>query len=202
MATTVTIPDDKDTRKKLAQLRWQKEARMARQWLFENKPLSTEDASFRLMGLAWSSAPADEIQAAKRDLLAFQKPGGGWPQLRDYEPDAYSTGEALVALHEANSQVVESAFSKGLRFLISTQAPDGTWHVHTRMLSPADVSPKYFATGFPYGKDEFLSYAAVHGRSWRFSPRFLRAKNIRPARNRRPRIRRGFARSCSAQRRN
>ena len=38
MATTVTIPDDKDTRKKLAQLRWQKEARMARQWLFENRP--------------------------------------------------------------------------------------------------------------------------------------------------------------------
>jgi len=135
----------------------------ARQWLFENKPLSTEDASFRLMGLAWSNAPADKIQAAKHDLLAFQRPGGGWPQLRDYEPDAYSTGEALVALHEANSQVVESAFSKGLRFLISTQAPDGTWHVHTRMLSPADVSPKYFATGFPYGKDEFLSYA---GSSW------------------------------------
>src|SRR5215831_13170260 len=31
------------------------------------------------------------------------------------------------------------------------------------MLSPADVSPKYFATGFPYRKDEFLSYA---GTSW------------------------------------
>src|SRR5262249_43026915 len=30
---------------------------------------------------------------------------------------------------------------------------------HTRMLSPAEVSPKYFQTGFPYGKDEFISFA-------------------------------------------
>ena len=27
------------------------------------------------------------------------------------------------------------------------------------MISPAEVSPEYFTTGFPYGKDEFLSYA-------------------------------------------
>jgi len=27
------------------------------------------------------------------------------------------------------------------------------------MLSPAEVSPKYFSTGFPYAKDEYLSYA-------------------------------------------
>jgi ankyrin repeat protein len=27
------------------------------------------------------------------------------------------------------------------------------------MISPAEISPAYFATGFPYGKDEFLSYA-------------------------------------------
>jgi ankyrin repeat protein len=31
------------------------------------------------------------------------------------------------------------------------------------MLSPAEISPMYFKTGFPYGKDEFLSYA---GTSW------------------------------------
>jgi ankyrin repeat protein len=29
------------------------------------------------------------------------------------------------------------------------------------MLSPAEVSPPYFSTGFPYGKDEFLSYAGT-----------------------------------------
>jgi ankyrin repeat protein len=44
--------------------------------------------------------------------------------------------------------------------LLSTQAADGTWHVRTRMISPAEVSPPYFTTGFPYKKDEYLSYAA------------------------------------------
>ena len=131
----------------------------AREWLVKSRPVSAEDASFRVMGLVWSAASPDQIAAAKQDLLAMQKSNGGWPQVSGYEPDAYSTGEALVALDEGGHQFAPSAFEKGIKFLISTQASDGTWHVHTRMISPADVSPKYFATGFPYGKDEFLSYA-------------------------------------------
>jgi ankyrin repeat protein len=137
--------------------------RSARQWLFENRPASAEDAAFRVMGLVWAEASSDEIAAAARDLSSMQKPGGGWPQLAGYEPDAYSTGEALFALHEAGVEASDAVWSKGAKFLISAQAQDGTWRVHTRMVSPADVSPKYFPTGFPYGKDEFLSYA---GSSW------------------------------------
>jgi ankyrin repeat protein len=131
----------------------------ARQWLFSNRPVSTEDGSFRLMGLVWAGASPDQLKTAQKDLLAMQKSNGGWAQLSDYESDAYSTGEALVALSDAGVAAGDAAFQKGLKFLISTQAVDGTWHVRTRMLSPADVSPKYFPTGFPYGKDEFLSYA-------------------------------------------
>jgi ankyrin repeat protein len=135
--------------------------RRARQWLHENQPRSAEDASFRLMGLAWSSASQDEIAQARHDLTAMQKSNGGWPQLPGYEPDAYSTGEAMFALREANTDATDPALSKGQKFLISTQAADGTWRVRTRMLSPADVSPMYFPTGFPYQKDEFLSYAGT-----------------------------------------
>jgi len=131
----------------------------ARRWLFENRPLSTEDAAFRLMGLVWAQAGKDEIAAAQRDVTSRQVSNGGWPQLSDYAADAYSTGEALFALHESGLQATDTAFSKGLEFLMATQATDGTWRVTTRMLSPAEVSPKYFTTGFPYGKDEYLSYA-------------------------------------------
>jgi len=137
--------------------------RSARRWLASARPLSTEDASFRLMGLAWSGADAKELTAGQRDLLALALPSGGWPQLRGYDPDAYSTGEALFALHESRYAVEATEWKKGIDFLLSTQAPDGTWQVHTRMLSPASVSPKYFTTGFPYAKDEYLSYA---GTSW------------------------------------
>ena len=132
--------------------------RAARQWLTVTRPASTEDATFRLLGLVWAGASPDEIGAAQRDLLALQKPAGGWPQLPPYEADAYSTGEALYALHEAGVPATDAAWRKGLKFLVSTEARDGTWRVRTRMLSPAEVSPTYFPTGFPYGKDEFLSY--------------------------------------------
>jgi len=135
----------------------------ARQWLIRERPVSTEDAAFRLMGLVWAAATANEIDAARRDLIRMSKPSGGWPELPGYPPDAYSTGESLFALHEAGTPTTDRFWRAGLSFLISTQAADGTWRVRTRMVSPADVSPEYFPTGFPYEKDEFLSYA---GSSW------------------------------------
>jgi ankyrin repeat protein len=79
--------------------------------------------------------------------------------LPDYDADAYSTGEALFALHEAGLPASDRAVQNGLKFLLSTQSREGVWRVRTRMLSPAEVSPTYFPTGFPFGKDEFLSYA-------------------------------------------
>ena len=133
--------------------------RRTRDWLIATRPQSTEDAAFRVMGLVWTSAAPDQVQAAARDLVGRQRSDGGWPQLSRYESDAYSTGEALYALREAAIPVSDPAWQKGLKFLVSTQARDGTWHVRTRMISPAEVSPEYFSTGFPYGKDEFLSYA-------------------------------------------
>jgi len=45
--------------------------RSARGWLFENHPVSTEDAAFRLMGLIWASALPDEVARAQRDLLVL-----------------------------------------------------------------------------------------------------------------------------------
>jgi ankyrin repeat protein len=131
----------------------------ARQWLVATAPASTEDAAFRLLGLVWAGAPSTEIDAARNDLAALRKPAGGWPELPRYQADAYSTGEALFALHEAGVPASDGVWVKGVKFLVSTQAPDGTWRVRTRMISPASVSPAYFPTGFPYQKDEYLSYA-------------------------------------------
>jgi ankyrin repeat protein len=127
----------------------------ARQWLVRTLPASTEDAAFRLLGLVWAGASAKEIEGARRDLVRMRLPGGGWPELPGYQPDAYSTGESLFALHESGAPITGA----DLKFLVSTQATDGTWRVRTRMVSPADISPEYFPTGFPYEKDEFLSYA-------------------------------------------
>src|SRR6185437_15331280 len=96
----------------------------ARQWLARERPLSTEDAAFRLMGLVWAGAPPNEIEAARRDLLAMRKPAGpapsiksAWPELPGYQPDAYSTGESLFALHESGVPVTDPTWRAGLHFL-------------------------------------------------------------------------------------
>jgi ankyrin repeat protein len=133
----------------------------ARQWLRATHPESTEDAAFRVMGLVWAGAEKADIVDATADLTGRQRADGGWPQLQGYDSDAYSTGEALFALSEAGVPSSNAVWQKGQRFLISTQAKDGTWRVRTRMLSPAEVSPMYFSTGFPYKQDEFISYAGT-----------------------------------------
>src|SRR5205823_7289665 len=105
----------------------------ARDWLVKTPSQSTEDATFRLLGLVWADAARDAIASAGRDLQQLQRPGGGWSQLPGYAADAYSTGEALYALHEAGLSG-DVRWRRGIVFLLSTQAADGTWRVRTRMI--------------------------------------------------------------------
>ena len=147
-----------------AQLGRETDERLARakKWLLTAQPRDTEDFTFRLFGLYWAGATPGESSGAAHDLLALERPNGGWAELPHMEPDAYSTGEALVALHEAGGvAVTDPAWQKGLKYLLSTQEDGGSWHVRTRMVSPAPVSPPYFETGFPYGHDQFLSTDAT-----------------------------------------
>lgn len=137
-------------------------AARARAWLLRTPPSNTEDATFRLFGLHFAGASSAEMSPAAQELAALQRSDGGWGELPHMPSDGYSTGEALVALHiAARVPVTAPAWQKGLRYLLSTQESNGAWHVHTRMLSPAAVSPPYFETGFPYGHDQFLSTDAT-----------------------------------------
>ena len=142
----------------------QQRSARAIKWLLDAEPQSTEDSAYRLLGLYWAGATPLQCRHAAHDLLALQRSNGGWGQLPHMQPDAFSTGEALVALNEAAGvAVTDPAWKKGVQYLLSSQESDGSWHVHTRMLSPAVVSPPYFESGFPYGHDQFLSTAAT---SW------------------------------------
>jgi len=74
------------------------------------------------------------------------------------KPDAYATGSVLVALHEAGGLSCQhSAWLRGLGYLLRTQEPDGSWHVVSR----AKPLQEYFESGFPHGKDQFISAFAT-----------------------------------------
>jgi hypothetical protein len=47
----------------------------------------------------------------------------------------------------------ENAYRKVVKFLVATQAADGSWHVASRA---AKIQP-YFESGFPYGHDQWIS---------------------------------------------
>lgn len=127
-------------------------------WLKSSKPETTQDRAFHLLGLAWGGEepPAATVQA----LTALQRSDGGWSQLPELDSDAYATGQVLYALNTAMRMTrADPVYQSGVNYLLRTQAEDGTWRVKTRAIW---LQP-YFESGFPYGKDQFISAA---GTAW------------------------------------
>ncbi len=137
-----------------------KRVRAARDWLAKATARDTEDRVFRLWALKRAGAEESEVRAAAQELIQTQRKGGGWAQLDKLSSDAYATGTALVVLHEAAGLAPDDpVYRRGVQFLIKTQLPDGSWHVRSR----SRPFQTYFESGFPHGKDQFISLAAT---SW------------------------------------
>ncbi|HEU5119198.1 MAG TPA: prenyltransferase/squalene oxidase repeat-containing protein [Isosphaeraceae bacterium] len=131
-----------------------------RRWLDATKPRDTEDRVFRLLALKAVSAPEDVIREAAEALVKTRRPDGGWAQIDGGASDAYATGSALVALFWAGGMVPEDpVYQEGVAFLLADQKEDGSWFVASR----SKPFQPYFESGFPYGKDQFISMAAT---SW------------------------------------
>ena len=133
----------------------------AADWLRRAKPSTTQDSAFQLLGLKWAGVNAkDEImRKATQALLAQQRSDGGWAQLSTLPSDAYATGQALVALREAGGvPATDTAYKRGVEFLLKTQFEDGSWYVKSRAIP---IQP-FFEAGFPYGHDQWISAAATN----------------------------------------
>jgi hypothetical protein len=111
-------------------------------WLETAAPQTMQDRAFQAIALAWAGRAESALKAA-RALVDLQRADGGWSQFAGVETDAYATGQAVYALSVARIP----------------QAQDGSWHVRTRSIW---LQP-YFESGFPYGRDQFISAA---GTAW------------------------------------
>jgi glycogen debranching enzyme len=120
---------------------------------------STEDHALRLLGLSWAGASKDLIQKSAAALVAAQRLDGGWSQLPSLASDAYATGEALVALAESGAMSTsDAAYKRGVQYLLGTQFADGSWFVKSRAIP---LQP-HFESGFPFGRDQFISAAGTN----------------------------------------
>jgi hypothetical protein len=137
--------------------RIKKRVNEARQWLQDTPAKDNEDRVFRLRGLHIAGANIEDVLAARTELAKTQHADGGWSQTDDLASDAYATGSALAALHQAGALPVSDAvYQRGLKFLVTSQRDDGTWRVRSRS-KPFQI---YFESGFPHGKDQFISMSA------------------------------------------
>jgi len=132
---------------------------LAARWMAKAQARNNDDRGWRLIGLAWAGKDKDATQKAMRELLAKQRPDGGWSDLDSLESNPYATGKALVALQTAGLAVSDAAYERGVQFLLKTQQDNGSWYVKTRALA---FQP-YFESSFPHGFDQWISAA---GSSW------------------------------------
>jgi hypothetical protein len=129
----------------------------ARAWLVKATAKDAEDRAFRLLALKEAGAEPRDVQSAAWELLKAQRADGGWAQLDGGTSDAYATGSALVALHDAGGLKPDvPAYRAGAAFLLGAQKADGSWFVKSR----SKPFQPYYESGFPYEKDQFISAAA------------------------------------------
>jgi ankyrin repeat protein len=132
----------------------------ARRWLWTAKAQDTDSRIYKILGLAWAGEPAENLRPLAQSLMAEQRADGGWAQLPKLQSDAYATGQAIYALRvAAGLKSSEPSIDRGLRYLLTTQLADGTWHV-TRRAFPFQPT---MDSGFPHGRDGWISAAAT---SW------------------------------------
>ena len=129
-----------------------------RDWLKSSKPETMEDRAFHLRALVEGEVESAVITTARDELLALQRPDGGWAQLKSQDSDAYATAIVLAALHRSGLAPSHPAVMKGIAYLLDTQKDDGSWLVETRS-RPVQV---FFDNGDPGGKSQFISFAATN----------------------------------------
>ena len=127
-------------------------------WIEKAQPHDTQDRAFRLLALSWAGARKEAIQSAAADLVAQQRPDGGWAQIPTLASDAYATGQALSALQETGAmKASDPTCARASEFLLKTQLADGSWYVRHRSVP---LQP-YFESDFPHGHDQWISAAAT-----------------------------------------
>lgn len=126
-------------------------------WLLSAAAKDTEDRVFRLRAMAYIDADKESRQQAVAELVDAQNKDGGWSQSSEMTSDAYATGSVLATLLETGDVSRDQpAVQRGVQYLLRTQQDDGSWHVASR----GKPFQTYFESGFPHGKDQFISISA------------------------------------------
>jgi len=76
--------------------------------------------------------PREKMRPAIDQLLALQRPDGGWNQTPVPMSDAFATGQTLYVLSLAGYTAQRPEIQRAIDFLVDTQKPDGSWPMTSR----------------------------------------------------------------------
>jgi hypothetical protein len=130
----------------------------AKAWLRKETPANLNQRIMQLLGLYWGGDTPRSLRKYIQPIVNRQRPDGGWAQLEALESDAWATGQTLYALYVTGGLSPDDpVFARGIDYLLLTQFEDGSWWVKSR----AWPFQPHFDSGFPHGKDQWISIAAT-----------------------------------------
>lgn len=131
--------ESRETLGLMALLAWEPEPKSAAArdklaaWLAMGQKTDTpQAAALRLLADVQAGKMPEQLQAGIDELLKKQNADGGWSQTKELASDAYATGQSLYALSLAGVKPEQPEIQKGIAFLVTTQAADGSWPMSSR----------------------------------------------------------------------
>jgi hypothetical protein len=103
-------------------------------WLDTEQPRDLhQDKALKVLLGVRAGKPRETLQPTIDELLALQRPDGGWSQtVPEPKSDAFATGQTLFVLSLAGETAERPEIQRGIDFLVATQTPDGSWPMISR----------------------------------------------------------------------
>lgn len=115
-------------------------------YIASEKTTTTQDGVFKVMALSHYGTPAQRTIAASalEQLKGEQDSDGGWHESsEELQSSAFATGQVLYAFKEAGVSPDSPEFSNGVRYLLKTQDPSGSWPALSNR--PSNFAPTMWA---------------------------------------------------------
>ena len=131
-------------------------------WLDGAEPNNRQAKVLKLLVEIRAGEAREKIRSRVDEILALQRPDGGWSQLAEIESDAFATGQVLYVLAEAGLTAGRPEVRRAIDFLVGTQKPDGSWPMKSRATPDGKPGSATLLTPITCGAASWATLGLAH----------------------------------------